>query len=69
MPIDHHHSPIVVFGAGGRAGTAILAEVARRGRPVTAVVRDPARHPGLADLGAASRSPPAISPTRAASRR
>lgn len=39
---------IVVFGAGGRAGRAVLAEAAGRGWDVTAVVRDPARH---ADLG------------------
>ncbi|MEU7760930.1 MULTISPECIES: NAD(P)-dependent oxidoreductase [Micromonospora] len=38
---------IVVFGAGGRAGRAITAEAHRRGHHVTAVVRDPARHPGL----------------------
>ncbi|WBC08668.1 NAD(P)H-binding protein [Micromonospora sp. WMMA1947] len=38
---------IVVFGAGGRAGRAITAEAHRRGHRVTAVVRDPARHPDL----------------------
>ncbi|WP_428964265.1 NAD(P)-dependent oxidoreductase [Micromonospora fluostatini] len=38
---------IVVFGAGGRAGRAVSAEAVRRGHPVTAVVRDPARHPGI----------------------
>lgn len=41
---------IVVFGAGGRAGRAVLAEAAGRGWDVTAVVRDPERHP---DLGVA----------------
>ena len=41
----------IVFGAGGRAGTPIVAESLRRGQDVTAVVRDPARHPGLATLG------------------
>lgn len=40
-------SGIVVFGAGGRAGRAVTAEARRRGYEVTAVVRDPARHPGL----------------------
>ncbi|WP_116952657.1 NAD(P)-dependent oxidoreductase [Jiangella endophytica] len=40
---------IVVFGAGGRAGRAVLAESVGRGWDVTAVVRDPARH---ADLSA-----------------
>jgi len=41
-------SDIAVFGAGGRAGRAITAEARRRGHRVTAVVRDPARHPDLA---------------------
>ncbi|MFG1798622.1 NAD(P)-dependent oxidoreductase [Micromonospora carbonacea] len=41
-------SGIVVFGAGGRAGRAVLAEARARGHEVTAVVRDPARHPALA---------------------
>lgn len=40
-------SAIVVFGAGGRAGRAVLAEAVDRGHHVTAVVREPARHPGL----------------------
>ncbi|MFI5834704.1 NAD(P)-dependent oxidoreductase [Micromonospora sp. NPDC051300] len=35
---------IVVFGAGGRAGRAVVGEARRRGHRVTAVVRDPARH-------------------------
>ncbi|WTX00023.1 NAD(P)H-binding protein [Streptomycetaceae bacterium NBC_01309] len=39
---------IAVFGAGGRAGRAVLAEAVARGYEVTAVVRDPARHPDLA---------------------
>ena len=38
---------IVVFGAGGRAGRAVLAEAATRGWTATAVVRDPARHSDL----------------------
>ncbi|GAB2742095.1 NAD(P)-dependent oxidoreductase [Amycolatopsis magusensis] len=40
-------SAIVVFGAGGRAGRAIVAEAAGRGHRVTAVVRDPAKHADL----------------------
>ncbi|MEU5382294.1 NAD(P)-dependent oxidoreductase [Kitasatospora cineracea] len=36
---------IVVFGAGGRVGRAAVAEAVRRGHAVTAVVRDPDRHP------------------------
>jgi uncharacterized protein len=38
---------IAVFGAGGRAGRAVTAEALSRGHTVTAVVRDPARHPDL----------------------
>ncbi|MFD6812102.1 NAD(P)H-binding protein, partial [Streptomyces anthocyanicus] len=38
---------IIVFGAGGRVGRAAVAEAVARGHRVTAVVRDPARHPGL----------------------
>ncbi|MEU4830667.1 NAD(P)H-binding protein [Streptosporangium sp. NPDC023615] len=38
---------VVVFGAGGRAGRAITAEARERGHRVTAVVRDPGRHPGI----------------------
>ncbi|GAA4636402.1 NAD(P)-dependent oxidoreductase [Actinoallomurus vinaceus] len=41
-------SGIVIFGAGGRAGRAIIAEARDRGHRVTAVVRDPGRY---ADLG------------------
>jgi putative NADH-flavin reductase len=44
-------SRIVVFGAGGRAGRAAVAEARRRGHEVTAVVRDPAGHGGLASDG------------------
>jgi putative NADH-flavin reductase len=33
---------IVIFGAGGRAGRAAVAEALRREHHVTAVVRDPA---------------------------
>ncbi|GGT07139.1 NAD(P)-dependent oxidoreductase [Nonomuraea spiralis] len=39
-------SRIVVFGAGGRAGTRVVAEAVRRGHEVTAVVRDPGRYAG-----------------------
>ncbi|MGP3913501.1 NAD(P)-dependent oxidoreductase [Nonomuraea sp. 10N515B] len=42
---------IVVFGAGGRAGRRVVAEAAGRGHEVTAVVRDPGRHEGLAREG------------------
>jgi putative NADH-flavin reductase len=38
---------VVVFGAGGRAGRAVLAEAGRRSVEATAVVRDPAKYPDL----------------------
>ncbi|MPZ79855.1 MAG: NAD(P)H-binding protein [Actinophytocola sp.] len=40
-------SKIVVFGAGGRAGRRIVTHALARGHEVTAVVRDPGRHPAL----------------------
>ncbi len=40
---------IVIFGAGGRAGQAAVAEALRRGHRVTAVVRDPDRYTGPRD--------------------
>lgn len=40
-------SKVIVFGAGGRAGRRVAAEAAARGHQVTAVVRDPSRHPDL----------------------
>lgn len=40
---------LAVFGAGGRAGRAITEEALRRGHRVTAVVRDPRKHAGIAD--------------------
>ncbi|WP_116205708.1 NAD(P)-dependent oxidoreductase [Amycolatopsis circi] len=43
-------SKIVIFGAGGRAGRQAVAEARRRGHEVTAVVRDPSRYPGLAEV-------------------
>ncbi|MFK4187980.1 NAD(P)-dependent oxidoreductase [Streptomyces sparsogenes] len=39
---------IAVFGAGGRVGRHLVAEADGRGHQVTAVVRDPAKYPGLA---------------------
>jgi putative NADH-flavin reductase len=42
---------IVVFGAGGRFGRALISEAISRGHRVTAVVRDPARHSDLATIG------------------
>lgn len=42
---------ITVFGAGGRAGRAVTEEALRRGHTVTAAVRDPLKHAGLARPG------------------
>lgn len=42
---------IVVYGAGGRAGRRAVAEARRRGHEVVAVVRDPAKHAGVAGEG------------------
>jgi putative NADH-flavin reductase len=44
-------SSIVVFGAGGRTGRRVVAEATARGHRVTAVVREPDRHQGLAGDG------------------
>ncbi|MET8966648.1 NAD(P)-dependent oxidoreductase [Streptomyces hydrogenans] len=48
---DDTSKKIIVFGAGGRVGRAAVAEAAARGHRVTAVVRDPARHPDLGRPG------------------
>ncbi|MFB7381023.1 NAD(P)-dependent oxidoreductase [Kitasatospora purpeofusca] len=42
---------LVVFGAGGQVGRAVVAEARRRGLTVTAAVRAPERHPDLAGPG------------------
>ena len=42
---------LVIFGAGGRAGRAAVAEARRRGHQVTAVVREPGGHSGLSGDG------------------
>ncbi|GAB2720926.1 NAD(P)-dependent oxidoreductase [Kitasatospora kifunensis] len=44
-------SRIAVFGAGGNAGRRAVAQAVARGHQVTAVVREPARHPELAGPG------------------
>ncbi|MEU7820596.1 NAD(P)H-binding protein [Catellatospora sp. NPDC049111] len=44
-------SRIIVFGAGGKAGRAVVDEAVKRGHEVTAVVRDPSKY---ADLGVAA---------------
>ncbi|QNE20267.1 NAD(P)H-binding protein [Kribbella qitaiheensis] len=43
-------SKVLVFGAGGRAGRAAVAEARARGHEVTAVVRDPSRYADLPGL-------------------
>ncbi|TDU89365.1 hypothetical protein EV138_2929 [Kribbella voronezhensis] len=43
-------SRVLVFGAGGRAGRAVVEEARSRGHEVTAVVRDPSRYADLPGL-------------------
>ncbi|WP_380279284.1 NAD(P)-dependent oxidoreductase [Kitasatospora purpeofusca] len=42
---------LIVFGAGGQVGRAVVAEARRRGLTVTAAVRAPERHADLAGPG------------------
>jgi putative NADH-flavin reductase len=51
MSHEQQLDSIVVFGAGGRAGLAIVSQSLRRRRRMIAVVRDPDRHSQLAALG------------------
>ncbi|MEU3572488.1 NAD(P)H-binding protein [Kitasatospora sp. NPDC036755] len=44
-------SEIIVFGAGGRAGRAVVGEALHRGHHVTAVVRNPAKYQDLEGAG------------------
>jgi putative NADH-flavin reductase len=44
-------SKVVVYGAGGKAGRAVITEARTRGHEVVAVVRDPAKYDGLASEG------------------
>ncbi|WP_109507596.1 NAD(P)-dependent oxidoreductase [Nocardioides speluncae] len=44
---------VVIFGAGGQAGSAAAAEARRRGHAVTAVVRDPGQYAALGETGVA----------------
>lgn len=53
---------ITVFGAGGRAGRAVVAEAVARGHRPTAVVRDPTRHPDLAGGSVQLRAGDALDP-------
>jgi putative NADH-flavin reductase len=46
-------SDIIVFGAGGTLGRLVIAEARARDLTVTAAVREPARHAGLAGEGVA----------------
>ncbi|MBD0692282.1 NAD(P)-dependent oxidoreductase [Streptomyces sp. CBMA123] len=42
---------VIVYGAGGQVGRAVVAEARRRGLTVTAAVRNPERHADLASDG------------------
>jgi putative NADH-flavin reductase len=56
---------IALIGASGQAGRRILAELARRGHPVTAIARDPARIaalPGVTRLAGDAAEPEALAP-------
>jgi len=43
---------VALIGASGNVGSRILAELVQRGHTVTAIVRDPARVPGLSGVEA-----------------
>ncbi|MFB7905513.1 NAD(P)-dependent oxidoreductase [Kitasatospora sp. NPDC056076] len=49
-PRQQHRADVIVYGAGGQVGRAVITEARRRGLTVTAAVRDPERHADLADL-------------------
>ncbi|MEU9042722.1 MULTISPECIES: NAD(P)H-binding protein [unclassified Kitasatospora] len=42
-----HTTDVIVYGAGGQVGRAVIAEALRRGLTVTAAVRQPERHADL----------------------
>ncbi|MFF7993781.1 NAD(P)-dependent oxidoreductase [Kitasatospora xanthocidica] len=46
-----HRADLIVYGAGGQVGRALVTEALRRGLTVTAAVRDPRRHTDLARPG------------------
>jgi putative NADH-flavin reductase len=46
-----HRADVIVYGAGGQVGRAVVTEARRRGLTVTAAVRDPERHADLAGEG------------------
>ncbi|MER7669113.1 NAD(P)H-binding protein [Kitasatospora sp. NPDC096128] len=50
-PRQQHRADVIVYGAGGQVGRAVIAEARRRGLTVTAAVRDPERHADLAGDG------------------
>ncbi|MFJ7247907.1 NAD(P)-dependent oxidoreductase [Kitasatospora sp. NPDC098652] len=50
-PRQQHRADIIVYGAGGQVGRAVITEARRRGLTVTAAVRDPERHADLAREG------------------
>ncbi|MET8625393.1 NAD(P)H-binding protein [Kitasatospora sp. NPDC004669] len=48
---QQHRADVIVYGAGGQVGRAVVTEARRRGLTVTAAVRDPERHADLAGDG------------------
>lgn len=50
-PRQQHLADVIVYGAGGQVGRAVITEARRRGLTVTAAVRDPERHADLAGDG------------------
>ncbi|MFI9361745.1 NAD(P)-dependent oxidoreductase [Kitasatospora sp. NPDC053057] len=50
-PRPQHRADVIVYGAGGQVGRAVVTEARRRGLTVTAAVRDPERHADLAADG------------------
>ncbi|MFC9328713.1 NAD(P)-dependent oxidoreductase [Kitasatospora sp. NPDC057015] len=53
VDINRTVADVVVFGAGGQVGRAVVAEARERGLTVTAAVRDEARHADLVAEGVA----------------
>ncbi|MGA5820636.1 NAD(P)-dependent oxidoreductase [Kitasatospora sp. NPDC094028] len=48
---EPQHTDVIVYGAGGQVGRAVVAQARRRGLTVTAAVREPDRHADLAGPG------------------
>ncbi|MGW2374631.1 NAD(P)-dependent oxidoreductase [Kitasatospora sp. NPDC001683] len=50
-PRQQQRADVIVYGAGGQVGRAVVTEARRRGLTVTAAVREPERHADLAADG------------------